>query len=287
VRITSQMMIQSAMRGLRYNLELMAQAQVEATTGRRVSTVSDSPIDAAKIMEVNAQISDLDQYRKNGIAAGVRLSTEDSVLTAVHDLIVRAKSIGMDASTVGADDPGRQTALAQLAQIREQILSLGNMKLGTEYIFGGSMTMMPPFQTDGTYIGDGQSRLVEIDRGVTTETNHAGSPLFTDVLESLDELYASLSSNSTGDTQEAIGKLEASGIRVLTAQTEVGVRQQVIKDVSTRITTRTAEMLDQLSGLRDADPTEASVRVLAAQAALERAYSVIGRTLSTDILKYL
>ena len=139
-------------------------------------------------MGVNSQIGDLEQYRKNGIAAGVRLSTEDAVLTSVHELIARAKTVATSVMGLGPEDPGRQSAMAELALLRDQIISLGNTKLGTEYIFGGSLTTMPPFQADGVYIGDGQSRQIEVDLGITTETNHTGSPLFTDVLESLDEL---------------------------------------------------------------------------------------------------
>lgn len=287
MRISNQMLIQNAMRGLRYNLEAMAQAQLQATSGRRVSTVSDAPIDAAKIMRVNSQISDLDQYRRNGISAGVRLATEDTVLTAVNDLISQAKTIGTSVMSLPADDPGRQTALAELAQINEQILSLANTKLGSEYIFGGSLTSSPPFQGDGAYVGDGQTRLVEIDEGITTETSHTGSPLFTDVLDSLAELMSSLANGTDASTQEAIDKLDAAGTHVLAAQTEIGVRQQAVEDVANRITARTADLLDQLTELRDADPTEASVKVIAAQTALERAYSVVGSTLQVDILKYL
>jgi flagellar hook-associated protein 3 FlgL len=287
VRISNQMLIQNAMRGLRYNLEAMAQAQMQATSGRRVSTVSDAPIDAAKIMRVSSQISDLDQYRRNGISAGVRLSTEDTVLTAVNDLISQAKTIGASVISLPSDDPGRRTAMAELAQIQEQILSMANTKLGSEYIFGGSLTSAPPFQMDGAYVGDGQARLVEIDEGITTQTNHTGSPLFTDVLDSLGELMSSLANGTDASIQEAINKLDTSGTQVLAAQTEVGVRQQAVENVANRITTRTADLLDQLSELRDADPTEASVKVIAAQTALERAYSVVGSTLQVDILKYL
>ena len=280
-------MIQNALRGLRLNLEVMARAQQEAVTGRRVTRISDAPMDAAKIMQIDAQLGDLDQYRRNGVTAGVRLTTEDSVLTTVHDLVIRAKALAVSAMAVGPDDPSRQAALAELAQIHEQIVSHGNTKLGNEYIFGGGQTGLPPFDAEGTYTGDGDTRRVEIDEGITTETNHTGDPLFTDVLRGLDELSTSLMSGTRESIQDAIGKLDDAGIQVLTAQTEVGVREQVIRDVSTRMTKRAAYLLDQIGGLRDADPTEAAVNVAAAQAALERAYSVVGKTLSTDILKYL
>jgi flagellar hook-associated protein 3 FlgL len=287
VRITNQMMLQNAMRGLRFNLEAMARAQQESLTGRRVTRVSDDPQSAAKMLQVSAELGDIDQYHRNGVTAGVRLTTEDTVLTTINDLVTRAKSLGIDAMAVDPDGPVNLATLDELADIREQIISLGNTKVGNEYIFGGGQTSTPPFDNEGNYLGDADTRHVEIDQGVTTETNHTGDPLFTDVLEGLDELVSSLMTGRSEPVEAAVSKLDRARIQIGVAQAEAGNRQQTINDVSMRMTKRTADLLDQMSSLRDVDPTEAAVNAVAAQAALERAYSVVGRTLSTDILKYL
>jgi flagellar hook-associated protein 3 FlgL len=201
--------------------------------------------------------------------------------------VTRAKSLGIDAMAVDPDGPVNLATLDELADIREQIISLGNTKVGNEYIFGGGQTSTPPFDNEGNYLGDADTRHVEIDQGVTTETNHTGDPLFTDVLEGLDELVSSLMTGRSEPVEAAVSKLDRARIQIGVAQAEAGNRQQTINDVSMRMTKRTADLLDQMSSLRDVDPTEAAVNAVAAQAALERAYSVVGRTLSTDILKYL
>ncbi len=287
MRITNQMMLQNAMRGLRFNLEAMARAQQESLTGRRVTRVSDDPQSAAKMLQVGAELSDIDQYHRNGVTAGVRLTTEDTVLTTINDLVTRAKALGIDAMAVDPDGPVNLATLDELADIREQIISLGNTKVGNEYIFGGGQTSTPPFDNEGNYLGDADTRRVEIDQGITTETNHTGDPLFTDVLEGLDELVSSLMTGRSEPVEAAVSKLDRARIQIGVAQAEAGNRQQTINDVSMRMTKRTADLLDQMSSLRDVDPTEAAVNAVAAQAALERAYSVVGKTLSTDILKYL
>jgi flagellar hook-associated protein 3 FlgL len=216
MRITNQMLQQSALRDLRANLDALARSQHRAASGQRISTMSDDPVDATRVMGMDAQLRDLEQFRRNATSANTRLSTEDVVLGSVRDLISRAKELAISARTLAPGDPERASALSEVQLIRQQLIALGNTQVGNDYIFGGAQTTAPPFQPDGTYVGDLTVRRAAIDNGVFVDVNHAGQPLFTDALQAVSDLETALQSGSANAIGATLTGLSAAGDQALT-----------------------------------------------------------------------
>lgn len=287
MRISNQMLLRNTLRSVRVNVEALNLAQEQASTGRRIRTMSDDPVDASQIMRLDSQLRDIDQYRRNGAAARTRLASEDSVLTSVRDLMNQAKEAASSGAYDDAGDPLREASLDLVQRLKEQVVALGNTKVGNEYIFAGGRTDTPAFNDDGTYAGDGTVRRVRIDSGLMVDTNHTGDVLLGQSLAALDGLIHEL---ETGDA----ASIRAAGVAVadaaeglLTAQADVGSRLGQIDDVEARVTDRILKIEDRRTEVRDVDPTESVLRVVTAQTALERAYAVVGRVLSTNIFEYL
>jgi flagellar hook-associated protein 3 FlgL len=287
MRITSQILLQNTLRGLRLNLENVDRAQQEVSTGRRIRTVSDNPNDASMLMRIDARLRQIDQYRRNATAASTRLTTEDQVLTTIRDLAARAKEVAAAGAVDDPSDPLRQTALAQVETIREQVISLGNTRIGNEYLFSGTRSTTTPFLADGTYVGGTTVRQAEIDEGMRTDVNHTGQPILTDLLDGLNAMIGELTSGTADTIQQAVGEFAKPENNLLLGQAEIGVRLRLIADVGTQLVQRSGNLQDQQEQLRDADPTESVVKAMAAQTALERAYEMAGRVLSINILDYL
>ena len=74
---------------------------------------------------------------------------------------------------------------------------------------------------------------------------------------------------------------------VLSLQAQAGARAQQINAAGTELAHQSATLLDRRDALQNVDPTEASVELVSAQSALERAYAAIGKVLSTNLLDYL
>lgn len=287
MRITNQMLQQNAVRDLRGTLEALARARQEAATGRRVQTVSDDPVDAARIMTMDADLRQIEQFRRNGVAATTKLSAEDVVLDTVRELLQRAKNLAISAATLPVGDPQRDTALAEVQLIRQQVISLGNTRVGNEYIFGGGQTTTPPFQPDGTYVGDLTVRRTAIDERVVVDTSHPGAPVLTDTLGALQNLELELQTGSQAAIQGTVAALTAAGDAALTAQAVVGARLREIAQTGESLDRRAVGLLDTRQSLRDADPAESLLALAAAQSALERAYAAVGRAMQISLVDYL
>ncbi len=287
MRITNQMIQRSLTSGLRGRLQALERAASEAATGRRVRSISDDPIDASQMMRLEAQARDIEQYRRNGTFATTRLSAEDISLSSVLAALREAKNLA--ATTTGNDptDPQRLAALSAVQQLKAQLVSLGNTRVGNEYLFGGAQTTTPPFRADGTYVGDSASRSVTVGDGVGVTVNHEGGALFGGAMAAMDDLITALQSGTQADIRTVSVDLESSTQTVMRAQAETGSRLKEIQDGGLRLARIQSFLLERRDALVSVDPAEAIVRLQQEQAALERAYATIGRVMQATLTEYL
>jgi len=203
MRITNLMIQMNLTSGLRQRLEAIAKASDQASTGLRISTMSDDPVDATQIMRMQSQVSDMNQYKRNGTMATTKLSTEDVAISSLLDNLTNLRKLAVSNTSADPNDPTRKAALDEANQLKSQIVSLGNTRVGDQYIFGGDANTTPPFQADGTYTGTLSLQQIEINNGVSMTVNHAGQPLFTDALSAVNNMISQLQSGTPEITFEA------------------------------------------------------------------------------------
>lgn len=286
MRISDRYQQQQALRAVRAQVEQLARAQDEAITGRRVRTLSDAPADATIIMRVSGTLRDIDQYRRTGTEVTTRLSAEDAVLTSTTKLLDQVRQIALAGTGQTGDAGLRRAAIDEVSRIFDQLVSLGNTQVGNEYIFGGSQTGTPPFLADGSYAGDANLRQAEIDSGLVVEVGHAGDDVFGASLAAVQDLLQELQSGVPSSPGATVA-LNAAKQGVLGVQGESASRIAQVRDTSEYLGRRAAILLDQREALRDADPAESLLRVTVLQSAMERAYAVLGKVMSTHLTDFL
>ena len=287
MRITNLMIQMDLTAGLRQRLAAIAKASNQAATGLRISTISDDPVDATQIMQMQSQVSDMNQYKRNGTMATTKLSTEDVAISSLLDNLTNLRKLAVSTTSADPNDPTRKAALAEANQLKSQIVALGNTRVGDQYLFGGDASTTPPFGADGSYTGTLAVQQIEINNGVTMTVNHAGQPLFTDAISAVNNMITQLQ----GGTPDAIG-LAATQINqaVDTAQamqSEVGSRLQDIQQQASQLASQSSALLDRRDALMNVDSTTAIVTLQAQQNALQQAYAVVGRVLQNSLVDYL
>ncbi|MEO8201991.1 MAG: flagellar hook-associated protein FlgL [Gemmatimonadota bacterium] len=287
MRITDFIRQQTALQGVRTNLDAVSRAQQELSSGRKVTTMSDDPVGSRQILHMDGQLRDIEQFRRNGVTASTRLATEDAVLTNLRGIVGTAKDLTVSAATQLPGDPLRLAAVATVSQLRVSVLALGNTRIGTEYIFAGGQTTTTPFPATGIYQGDTTVRQTQIAEGTTLAGNHTGDQIIAPTIQALDALTVALQTGTSAQVQAAGVALDAAQTGALVAQAETGSRQRQLIDVSAYLGRMAGVLQDRRGEIRDADPAESSIRLVTAQSALERAYAAIARVISTSLLDYL
>ena len=99
MRITNLMIQKNLMSGLRTRMTAIAKASSEASTGHRINTLSDDPVDASQIMRMQAQIVGIQQFQRNGTYATTKLSVEDTAISSLSATLATAKNLAMSTTS--------------------------------------------------------------------------------------------------------------------------------------------------------------------------------------------
>lgn len=289
MRITHRMLQESLLRNIQNDMSRLAEAQQKLATGKRISSASDDPVGAAQVMRATEGLRALDQYRRNNSAARTRLDTEEAVLSQVTDLLARAREIGTAMGSDTASGTAMSAGHAEVVQLLDQVIQLGNTSVGEGYIFGGHQTASPPFQSDGTYTGDGGELQVDIDAGYRIDTNHSGDEMFVSsgVISSLVKLRDALAASDNDAARNSLADLTAAfnNTQVFLSETGARLRQldvamQNLEALDTSLTA--SKMAAESIGLE-----QATVEFLGIQNTLQAALASTARILSTNLTDYL
>ncbi|HUM16386.1 MAG TPA: flagellar hook-associated protein FlgL [Candidatus Nitrosotalea sp.] len=289
MRITNSMLQQSVVAAVQANLQRIATAQAQVSSGLRITRASDDPVAAAQIMRTSQDLDALAQVQRNVTSAQTRVSAEDSVLTQITNLVTRAQELAVEESSSTATAATRASSKAEVDGLISQAVALGNTRVGDEYIFGGAQTTVPPFQANGAYVGDDTERTAEIGQGIYAATNHTGRDLLVSsgLLPSLQALSTALASgdgSAVGATAASLGTANAQ-IQSLVADT--GARANQLDTAAQSASALTASLTARQSSLQDADVATTSTELLAAQTSLQAALLAASRVLPTSLANYL
>jgi len=159
MRVTQTQMSETIARYLFKQGQALSKKQEVVASGKQVNRPSDDPTGMGRILDYRKTLSTLEQYKRNIAHARVRVETSETVLDGVSEWVEKAIAVARDNTPGTGDTASWQAAASDVDNIRTQVLSLANTKVGGIFIFAGRQTDAPPFVYDGatdqiTYTGD-------------------------------------------------------------------------------------------------------------------------------------
>ena len=115
-------------------LELL-KIQTQISTGRKLLLPSDSPLSAARGINVQRILEEKQQARTNIDTSRSFLAATDNALSTVSKLINEAKSVAIGASQSTISDSQRATYAQQIQQSIAQLLNAGNSSFRGRHLF--------------------------------------------------------------------------------------------------------------------------------------------------------
>lgn len=267
----------------------VARASAQVSSGQRVERLSEDPVSGRQIVAIDRALRAASQYQRNAGAVRHRLDGEETALQQITDLLARAQEVATGQAGSTANAATRAAAAAEVLQLRLQVIALGNTHQGGEFLFGGLATDVPPFQSDGTYVGTPTSRLWESGAGPPAETVHSGQEMLVDsgVLDALAGLETALLANDTAGVTTSLSGLSGAFDNVQSLLAQVGGRQLGIDLTLDMLSARTDSLTARRSQLADIPLEEAALGLSAAQTALQSAYLATANSLSLTLASYL
>jgi len=294
MRVTNTLIQRNATITLQQNLQAMAKAQAQVSSGQKYTAFSDDPQAQSSVMRTSSSLRALDQYKRNIDDATSRANMEDSVLQQLGDSVTQATQIAMQEGNATSTAATRLTAKAQIDSIIDSAVALGNTKYQNDYLFGGNdvtdapLSNTPPFYTGAA--ADSGAHTTEIAAGQIFKSNHNAKEIFLDTgtLQALKDLSTALGANDTVGIAAASASLQSAQQGIQAVVGDLGARENQLDNAGSNLDALKTNLTTFKSSLSEVDQetaiTELVTRQTAYQSAMLATSRVIGMTL-TDYLK--
>jgi flagellar hook-associated protein 3 FlgL len=288
MRITEAMMLNTALENQATAASTMAQLTQEASSGLRVAQPSDDPVAWADIQQQDSTMAVLQARSTATTRAGGDLNLAESTLSEATDLLTQAQSIAVTGANGTETAASRADAATQVASLTQQLVALANTRGSSGYLFGGTASNAPPFDSSGAFHGNDQTTSVEIADGVTATSNASGADAFTaaggtDVFAALQGLATALSSNNPAAIQASIATIGTATTQLTTARVNTGLSASVLTSASTAIASAVTQIQVSVASEADADAPSTLSNLQAAQTSFQAAIDVNKSVLSESL----
>ncbi|MCH8927727.1 MAG: flagellar hook-associated protein FlgL [Candidatus Marinimicrobia bacterium] len=267
--------------------------QSQIATGRRILTLSDDPVGSVKTMQLVADLGEFEIYKSNLTYSKSYVQTTLTSLDQLLNILSRAQEIAVQNRGSTTSLQIRQSAAVEVKNLFEEIVLLSNVKLGGKYIFGGHDTLNPPFQSDGSYIGDSGELRINIGSNSDLKINMSGDEVFTtgnggkDIFAAVKALQDALEGGDSQGIGDSIDKIVTAFDSINVKIAESGARLNRIENSRTTLNKFSANTELVISDTVDLDMAQAIIDMAAKQNIINGALATAGRILNLSLVNFL
>ncbi len=271
--------------------------QNQIATGQRVTDPSDDPVAMSRLLALESQKREIQQfYRNQGRAMQISQSTFGS-LSGLKTISDRAGELAvLGSGSVNADAYGAYAA--ELNQMIEGAVQNANARTGSEYLFGGTKTDAPPFQatrdasgniTSVSYNGAAEGAQMQTGEGtlISPFTNGEVNGQIGDFINNLVALRDALTNEDAAAVQTAATSLHGSEDNLISAISSVGAVQSRLEADNAQLASRFNDLEKLISQDADADLAQTVVKFQQTQRAYQAALQSGAQVMNLSLLDYL
>jgi flagellar hook-associated protein 3 FlgL len=292
MRITQRAVALTSLQGLNRNLDAVGKLQQQLTSGRLISTPSDSPTGTNRAMQTRSDQAASAQQQRNITDAKGWLEQTDSALQEMLDMTRKVRDLTVQGMSTGSNNDVSAGAIAtETASLREGLLSLANRTIGTRPLFGGVTPGAKAYDASGTYVGlpgppvtrrVSDTEVIQVDTSGPTAFGPAGADLFAIV----DKIATDVVANPAALAGH-LTDLDAVMKGMLTAVADVGSRAARVEREEQVNSDRALTLSSQLAETENIDLPNTIMRLQMQQVGYEAALSATAKALQPTLLDYL
>ncbi len=308
MRVTNGNMMNSYLRDIQSNLQSVDKLNTQMNTASQINKVSDDPLKAVKIMNLNNEIADVGKYNYNDDEITGWLDMTDSALDSIGNLTSEIKVLFTSIS--GAY--GKDEIKAVSTEVNEKIKQIGeafNTTYAGKYIFGGSITDEPPVKVTTDKYGNVNLSINNSDKdginanlsaavsnGIKVDYNLNINQITSSSAEDINSTFSmfeklSEALNVEEVDMEVIGdlskELDSYLSDILNNRSIVGARTNTVQAIKDANDENVLEMKGVLSNIQDVDVAEKYIELQEAQLVYTASLQISTKLFNTTILDYI
>lgn len=171
MRVTNNMMVNNLLRNLYKNYTKMDKSQQMLSSQRKFLKPSDDPIGVTRSLRLTTEILNMQQYKRNTEDGDSWLRSSEQAVNNMISVMQRIRELTVQGSsgTYSAED--RKKIADEIAELKNQLISIGNTTYAGSYLFSGFKTDKALLNEDGTYDLDGGilsgGEIIEVNVGIS------------------------------------------------------------------------------------------------------------------------
>lgn len=291
MRVTSQMIMDTALHNMQNNQDRIEQLQAELTSGSRINKPSDDPIGAARALNLQDSIAQSQQYQRNIDQAKSWLDTTDSTLDAVTQGIQRLRELAVQAANDTLSSTERSAIQSEVTQLQQHVLDLSHARYGPYYLFAGTASSTPGYTSAAPSPAGYQGNSAPIVREVGPETaisvNADATSTFDPVFTAMQTLQSGLTGGSVATIQSSIAQLDTSLDAVTVSRSQIGAKVNRLDFLASRQSAVEVNLTSLLSQTKDVDMAQAITSFSMAQNVYQASLKAGAQALQPSLLDYL
>ncbi len=278
--------------------ERLDKTNASISSGKIYRSPSDAPVKLTQALGLRDNLSDVDQFKRNISYGKGWVKATENIFTGIQDRLQRAKELAIEAANDTLNEYDRRAIAQEVKNILDEVISLGNTKLGNRYILAGSKTTgydydEQPFKMDRdgnvSYQGNQEDVKVDVAPGIKQKINLDGksSLMESGTFESLKDLYDSLMANSQPNIENTIKKLDDSMIYISNQTARIGAMESSMDAKEDLMDSQQIINKEILSGIEDTDMIEAISDLNSTQTAYQAALGAASKVMKVSLADYL
>jgi len=287
MRISDPMRFKMAFEGLTRPRERLGTIQEQVTSGKVINRPSDDPSGAARVLDLRETLANIDQYRQDADRGRTLLGGTEEALVGAENIIVRMRELAVQMANDTNSPADRRSAAVEVRGAMEHLVDLSNSRVGESYIFGGFKSGAPPYQADGTFVGDSGTLELDVGEGVRLPVNVDGDATFSGIVGNLEAFALALEADDQDAIETTIDDMIADQEQLLDSRVSVGTMLNRVDFAEQVLDRLDVDVQSQLSGLEDADMVETLTSFQQEELALQASLRMAARMFQPTLMDFL
>jgi len=298
MRVTQNITAQNSIYNLQQGRAKLDKLQETVALGSNINRPSDDPIGSSLLLSVGDQIKAGDYYASNITKANTFLQVTSTALQGMADNMRLAKQLVATISN-GTNDPLiKANVVSQLTTLKQQVVDMGNTKMGNQYLFGGANGQKPFDAATAAYSGDETVLQIEISQSATQQINLPGNQLLTgdgtthpygttNILQTFDNLITAVNANNVTNIKAEEQNLENGADQITKAHTDVSSWVTRLDSTSKMNTNSKNTMQTIVGNMQNVDYAKLAVELQQQQTAFQASLSATAKVTQLSLLDFM
>ena len=147
MRISTNYIYENTRRTMQTSIKNLLNVQEVMATQKKINRLSDDPVGAGRILNVDRMITQNEQFTRNIDTAKTTAGLYDGAFDSTITLLSRAKELVLAQTNSAASTPAtREAARVEIVSLASELTAIANAQYGDRFLFAGYKDGQPAFQ---------------------------------------------------------------------------------------------------------------------------------------------